>query len=149
MLHIEPKPRWNAGRRMTVISTRSVSANSAVRSFIQTAQGRDFAILTVQKPISRQKKRRNDLPKRASTPFAKKSARFAASPSGRPTVRRFCAPRNVKPSTADRSSLSIITVSNPSRKPEKQYKFKEEHTMENSSQTSGQACAMSLSGTTI
>ena len=55
MLRIEPKPRRNAGRRMTVISTRSVSANSAAKSFIRTAQGRDFAILTVQKPISRQK----------------------------------------------------------------------------------------------
>lgn len=118
------------GRRMTVISTRSVSANSAVRSFIRTVQGRGFVTPTVQKPISRQKKRRNALLKRASTPFVKRSARFATSPSGRPTVRRCCAPRNVKPSTADRNSLPIIIVSNPSRKPEKQYKFKEEHTME-------------------
>lgn len=29
------------------VKPRSVSANSAVRSFIRTAQGRDFAILTV------------------------------------------------------------------------------------------------------
>ena len=130
MLHIKPKQRRNAGRRMTGISTRSVSANSAVRSFIRTAQGRGFAILTAQKPISRQKKRRNALPKRESTPSVKRSARFAASPSGRPTVRRCCVPRNVKPSTADRNSLPIITVSNPSRKSEKQYEFKEEHTME-------------------
>ena len=57
MLRIEPKPRRNAGRRMTVISTRSVSANSAAKSFIRTAQGRDFAILTVQKPISKPKKK--------------------------------------------------------------------------------------------
>ena len=55
MLRIEPKPRRNAGRRMTVISTRSACANNAEKSFIRTAQGRDFAILTVQKPISRQK----------------------------------------------------------------------------------------------
>ena len=55
MLRIEPKPRRNAGRRMTGISTRSVSANNAAKSFIQAAQGRDFAILTAQKPISRQK----------------------------------------------------------------------------------------------
>lgn len=47
------KPRWNAGRRMTVISTRSVSANSVVRSFIRTAQGRDFATPIARKPISR------------------------------------------------------------------------------------------------
>ena len=40
MLRIELKPRWNAGWRMTVISTRSVSANSVVRSVIRTAQGR-------------------------------------------------------------------------------------------------------------
>lgn len=121
-----------AGKTRFFCKPNLMQANTsfAVRSFILTAQGRDFAILTVQKPISRQKKRRNALPKRASTPFVKRSARFAASPSGRPTVRRCCAPRNVKPSTADRSSLPIITVSNPSRKPEKQYKFKEEHTME-------------------
>lgn len=55
MLRIELKPRWNAGRRMTVISTRSVSANSVVRSFIRTAQGRDFATPIAQKSISRQK----------------------------------------------------------------------------------------------
>ena len=55
MLRIKPKPRRNAGRRMTVISTRSACANNAAKSFIRTAQGRDFAILTVQKPISRQK----------------------------------------------------------------------------------------------
>ncbi|MBC5727823.1 hypothetical protein H8R91_04660 [Ruminococcus sp. NSJ-71] len=55
MLPIKPKPRRNAGRRMKVISTRSVSANNAAKSFIRTAQGRGFAILTVQKPISRQK----------------------------------------------------------------------------------------------
>ena len=42
--------RW---RRMTVISTRSVSANSVVRSFIRTAQGRDFATPIARKPISR------------------------------------------------------------------------------------------------
>ena len=130
MLRIELKPRWNAGRRMTVISTRSVSANSVVRSFIRTAQGRDFATPIARKPISRQKKRRNALPKRASRPFAKRSARFAASPSGRPTVRRCCAPRNVKPSTTGRNNLPIITVSNPGRKPEKQYKTKEDDTME-------------------
>lgn len=121
MLRIEPKQRRNAGRRMTGISTRSVSANSAVRSFIRTAQGRGFAILTAQKPISRQKKRRNALPKRESTPSVKRSARYAASPSGRPTVRRCCAPRNAKPSIATKDSLPIITVSNPGRKPEKQY----------------------------
>lgn len=63
MLRIEPKPRRNAGRRMTVISTLSVCANNAAKSFIQTAQGRGFAILTVQKPISKPKKRRNALPK--------------------------------------------------------------------------------------
>ena len=121
MLHIKPKPRRNAGRRMTGISTRSVSANNAAKSFIQAAQGRDFAILTAQKPISRQKKRRNALPKRESTPSVKRSARYAASPSGRPTVRRCCAPRNAKPSIATKDSLPIIIVSNPSRKPEKQY----------------------------
>jgi len=71
MLRIEPKPRRNAGRRMTVISTLSVCANNAAKSFIQTAQGRGFAILTVQKPISKPKKRRNALPKRESTPFSK------------------------------------------------------------------------------
>ena len=59
MLPIKQKPRRNAGRRITVISTRSVSANSAVRSFIRTAQGRGFAILTAQKPISKPKKKRN------------------------------------------------------------------------------------------
>ena len=128
---------------------RSISANSAVRSFIRTAQGRDFAILTVQKPISRQKKRRNALPKRESTPSVKRSARFATSPSGRPTVRRCCALRNVKPSTAGRNSLLISTVSNPSRKPEKQYNSRRTTQWKNSSQTNGQACAMSLSGTTI
>ena len=48
MLRIEPKPRRNAGRRMTVISTRSVSANSAAKRFIRTAQGRGFATPTVQ-----------------------------------------------------------------------------------------------------
>ena len=127
---------------------RSVSANSAVRSFIRTAQGRDFAILTVQKPISRQKKRRNALPKRESTPSVKRSARFAASPSGRPTVRRCCAPRNVRQSTAGRNSLLIITVSNPSRKPEKQYNSRRTTQWKNSSRTNGQACAMSLSGIT-
>lgn len=55
MLRIEPKPRRNAGRRMTVISTRIVSANSASKSFIRTAQGRGFATPTIQKSISRQK----------------------------------------------------------------------------------------------
>ena len=55
MLRIEPKPRRNAGRRMTVISTRSVSANSAAKRFIRTAQGRGFATPTVQNSISRQK----------------------------------------------------------------------------------------------
>ena len=128
---------------------RSISANSAVRSFIRTAQGRDFAILTVQKPISRQKKRRNALPKRESTPSVKRSARYAASPSGRPTVRRYCAPRNARQSTAGRNSLPTITVSNPSRKPEKQYNSRRTTQWKNSSQTNGQACAMSLSGTTI
>ena len=122
MLPIKPKPRQNAGRRMTGISTRSVSANSAVRSFIRTAQGRGFAILTVQKPISRRKKRRNALPKRATTPSVKRSAKYAVSPSGRPTVKRCYVPRNVRQSTAGRNSLPIITVSNPSRQPEKQYK---------------------------
>ena len=149
MLHIKPKQRRNAGRRMTGISTRSVSANSAVRSFIRTAQGRGFAILTAQKPISRQKKRRNALPKRESTPSVKRSARYAASPSGRPTVRRCCAPRNAKPSIATKDSLPIITVSNPGRKPEKQYNSRRTTQWKNSSRTNGQACAMSLSGTTI
>ena len=68
--------------------------------------------------------------KRATTPSVKRSARFAASPSGHPTVRRCCAPRNVRQSTAGRNSLLIIIVSNPSRKPEKQYKTKEDDTME-------------------
>ena len=68
--------------------------------------------------------------KRATTPSVKRPARFAASPSGRPTVRRCCAPRNVRQSTAGRNSLLIIIVSNPSRKPEKQYKTKEDDTME-------------------
>lgn len=58
------------------------------------------------------------------------TANSAASPSGRPTVRRCCAPRNAKPSTAGRNNLPIIIVSNPSRKPEKQYKTKEDDTME-------------------
>ena len=93
------------------------TANSAAKSFIRTAQGRGFATPTVQKPISRQKKRRNALPKRESTPSVKRSARYAASPSGRPTVRRCCAPRNAKPSIATKDSLPIITVSNPGRKP--------------------------------
>ena len=123
--------------------------DSAVRSFIRTAQGRGFATPTVQKPISRQKKRRNALPKRESTPSVKRSARFAASPSGRPTVRRCCAPRNAKPSTAGRNNLPIITVSNPGRKSEKQYNSRRTTQWKNSSQTKGQACAMSLSGTTI
>ena len=70
------------------------------------------------------------LPKRESTLSVKRSARFAASPSGRPTVRRCCAPRNAKPSTAGRNNLPIITVSNLGRKPEKQYKTKEDDTME-------------------
>ena len=149
MLHIKPKQRRNAGRRMTGISTRSVSANSAVRSFIRTAQGRGFAILTAQKPISRQKKRRNALPKRESTPSVKRSARYAASPSGRPTVRRCYAPRNAKPSIATKDSLPIITVSNPCRKPEKQYYNSRRTTQwRNLLQTKGQACVMSLSGTT-
>ena len=100
---------------------RSVSANSAVRSFIRTAQGRGFVTPIARKPISKPKKRRNALPKRESTPSVKRSARFAASPSGRPTVRRCCAPRNAKPSIATKDSLPIITVSNPGRKPEKQY----------------------------
>lgn len=148
MLHIKPKQRRNAGRRMTGISTRSVSANSAVRSFIQTAQGRGFVTPTARKPISRQKKRKNALPKRESTPSVKRSARFAASPSGRPTVRRCCAPRNAKPSIATKDSLPTITVSNPSRKPEKQYNSRRTTQWKNSSQTKGQACAMSLSGIT-
>ena len=118
------------GRQMTVISTRSVSANSAVRSFIRTAQGRGFATPIVRKPISKPKKKRNAMPKRATTPSVKRSARFAACPSGRPTVRRCYAPRNVRQSTAGRNSLPIIIVSNPSRKPEKQYKTKEDDTME-------------------
>ena len=121
MLHIKPKQRRNAGRRMTVISTRSVSANSAAKSFIRTAQGRGFATPTVQKSISRQKKRRNALPKRATTPSVKRSAKYAVSPSGCPTVKRCYVPRNVRQSTAGRNSLPIITVSNPGRKPEKQY----------------------------
>lgn len=50
MLRIELKPRWNAGRRMTVISTRSACTNNAAKSFIRTAQGRDFATPTVQNP---------------------------------------------------------------------------------------------------
>ena len=149
MLRIEPKPRRNAGRRMTVISTLSVCANNAAKSFIQTAQGRGFAILTVQKPISKPKKRRNALPKRESTPSVKRSARYAASLSGRPTVRRCCAPRNAKPSTAGGNNLPIITVSNPCRMPEKQYNSRKTTQWRNSSQTKGQACSMSLSGTTI
>lgn len=149
MLHIKPKQRRNAGRRMTGISTRSVCANNAAKSFIQAAQGRGFVTPTAQKPISRQKKRRNALPKRESTPSVKRSARFAASPSGRPTVRRYCAPRNARQSTAGRNSLPTITVSNPSRKPEKQYNSRRTTQWKNSSQTKGQACAMSLSGTTI
>ena len=64
-------------------------------------------------PSAGRKKRRNALPKRESTPSVKRSARFAASPSGRPTVRRCCAPRNAKPSIATKDSLPIITVSNP------------------------------------
>ena len=125
------------------------TANSAAKSFIRTAQGRGFATPTVQKPISRQKKRRNALPKRESTPSVKRSARFAASPSGRPTVRRCCAPRNAKPSIATKDSLPIITVNNPSRKPEKQYNSRRTTQWRNSSRTNGQACAMSLSETTI
>ena len=121
MLRIEPKPRRNAGRRMTVISTRSVCANNAAKSFIRTAQGRGFVTPTARKPISKPKKKRNAMPKRESTPSVKRSARYAASPSGRPTVRRCCAPRNAKPSIATKDSLPIIIVSNPSRKPEKQY----------------------------
>ena len=124
------------------------TANSAAKSFIRTAQGRGFAILTAQKPISRQKKRRNALPKRESTPSVKRSARYAASPSGRPTVRRYCAPRNARQSTAGRNSLPTITVSNPSRKPEKQYNSRRTTQWKNSSQTKGRACAMSLSGIT-
>ena len=125
------------------------TANSAAKSFIRTAQGRGFATPTVQKPISRQKKRRNALPKRESTPSVKRSARYAASPSGRPTVRRCCAPRNAKPSIATKDSLPIITVSNPGRKPEKQYNSGRTTQWKNSSQAKGQACSMSLSGTTI
>ena len=37
---------------------------------------------------------------------------------------------NFRQSIADRNSLHIITVSNPGRKPEKQYKTKEDDTME-------------------
>ena len=134
---------------MTVISTRSVSANSAVRSFIRTAQGRGFATPTVQKPISRQKKKRNAMPKRASTPSVKRSAKYAASPFDRPTVRRCYAPRNVKPSTVGRNSLLIITVSNPCRMPEKQcYNSRRTTQWRNLLQTEGQTCVMSLSGTT-
>ena len=61
------------------VKPRSVSANSAVRSFIRTAQGRGFAILTAQKPISRQKKRRNALPKREST-FRQKVCKICGKP---------------------------------------------------------------------
>lgn len=43
---------------------------------------------------------------------------------------------------------SIITVSNSGRKPEKQYKSRRTTQWKNSSRTKGQACAMSLSGTT-
>ena len=54
-----------------------------------------------------------------------------------------------KPSTAGRNNLPIITVSNPGRKPEKQYNSRRTTQWKNSSRTNGQACAMSLSGTTI
>ncbi len=149
MLPIEPKPRQNAGRRMTVMSTRSVSANNAAKSFIRTTQGRGFATPIARKPISKPKKKRNAMQKRATTPSVKRSARFAASPSGRPTVRRCCAPRNAKPSIVTKDSLPIITVSNPGIKPEKQYNSRRTTQWKNSSRTNGQACAMSLSGTTI
>ena len=149
MLPIKPKPRRNAGRRMKVISTRSVSANNAAKSFIRTAQGRGFVTPIARKPISKPKKKRNAMLKRATTPSVKRSARFAASPSGRPTVRRCCAPRNAKPSTAGGNNLPIITVSNPCRMPEKQYNSRKTTQWRNSSQTKGQACSMSLSGTTI
>ena len=96
-----------------------VCANNTAKSFIQTAQGRGFATPTARKPISKTKKKRNAMPKRESTPSVKRSARYAASPSGRPTVRRCCAPRNARQSTAGRNNLPIITVSNPGRKPEK------------------------------
>nr|DAN11868.1 MAG TPA: hypothetical protein [Caudoviricetes sp.] len=81
---------------MTVICTRSVCANSAAKSFIRTAQGRGFAILTARKPISKPKKKRNAMPKRAITSSVKRSARYAASHSGRPTVKRCYAPRNTQ-----------------------------------------------------
>lgn len=67
----------------------------------------------------------------------------------RMTVRRCCAPRNAKPSTAGRNNLPIITVSNSGRKPEKQYNSRRTTQWRNTSQTKGQACSMSLSGTTI
>ena len=54
-----------------------------------------------------------------------------------------------KPSTAGRNNLPIITVSNPGRKPEKQYNSRRTTQRKNSSRTNGQACAMSLLGTTI
>ena len=145
----EKAKRKKSWQRMTVISTRSVCANNAAKSFIRTAQGRGFATPIAQKLISRQKKRRNALLKKATTPSVKRSAKYAASPSGRPTIRRCWAPRNVRQSTAGRSNLPIITVSNPSRKPEKQYKSRRTIQWKNSSRTKGQACTMSLSGTTI
>ena len=148
MLLIKPNPRRNAGRRMMGISTRSVSANSAVRSFIRTAQGRGFVTPTVRKPISKPKKKRNAMPKRAITPSVKRSARYSASPSGRPTVRRCCAPRNARQSTAGRNSLPTITVSNPSRVPEKQYNSRRTTQWRNSLQTKGQACVKLEEGQT-
>ena len=129
---------------MPSLGMLTINALAAADSVIVPVQAHYLPL----KGISRQKKRRNALPKRESTPSVKRSARYAASPSGRPTVRRYCAPRNARQSTAGRNSLPTITVSNPSRKPEKQYNSRRTTQWKNSSQTKGRACAMSLSGIT-
>ena len=79
MLHIKPKQRRNAGRRMTVISTRSVCANNAAKSFIQTAQGRGFVTPTARKPISKPKKKKRYAEKGEHT-FRQKVCKICGKP---------------------------------------------------------------------
>lgn len=100
------------------------------KEFYPNSTRQRFCNTDCTKAHQQAEKEKKRFAERESTPSVKRSARYAASPSGRPTVRRCCAPRNAKPSIATKDSLPIITVSNPGRKPEKQYKTKEDDTME-------------------
>lgn len=100
------------------------------KEFYPNSTRQRFCNTDCTKAHQQAEKEKKRFAERESTTFVKRSAKSAANPSGRQTVRRCCAPRNAKPSIATKDSLPIITVSNPSRKPEKQYKTKEDNTME-------------------